>query len=40
MLKEKAERETQYQRMLKHLSNNVVEGIAVINDKSRLSTGL
>ena len=28
MLKENAERETQYQQMINHLSTNVVEGIA------------
>ena len=28
-----AERETQYQQMINHLSTNVVEGIADINDK-------
>ena len=33
MLKENAERETQYQQMINHLSTNVVEGIADINDK-------
>ena len=33
MLKENAERETQYQQMTNHLSTNVVEGIADINDK-------
>ena len=33
MLKENAEREAQYQQMIKHLSTNVVEGIADINDK-------
>ena len=33
MLKENAERETQYQQMINHLSTNVVEGIADINNK-------
>ena len=33
MLKENAERETQYQQMINHLSTNVVEGIADINDE-------
>ena len=33
MLKENAERETQYQQMINHLSTNVAEGIADINDK-------
>ena len=33
MLKENAERETQYQQMIHHLSTNVVDGIADINDK-------
>ena len=33
MPKENAERETQYQQMINHLSTNVVEGIANINDK-------
>ena len=33
MLKENAERETQYQQMIHHLSTNVVDGIADINEK-------
>ena len=33
MLKENAECETQYQHMIDHLSTNVAEGIADINDK-------
>ena len=33
MLKENAERETQYQQMINHLSTNVVEGIADISEK-------
>ena len=33
MLKENAEHEIQYQQMINHLSTNVVEGIADINDK-------
>ena len=34
MLKENAERETQYQQMINHLSTNVVEGIANITISS------
>ena len=33
MLKENAERKTQYQQMINHLSTNVVNGIADINDR-------
>ena len=33
MLKENAERETQYQKMIDHLSTNVAQGIAEINNK-------
>lgn len=33
MLKENAERETQYQQMIDHLSANVADGIADINEK-------
>ena len=33
MLKENAARETQYQQMIDHLSTNVAEGIADINDE-------
>ena len=32
MLKENAERETQYQQMINHLSINAVEGDTVISD--------
>ena len=32
MLKENAERETQYQKMINHLSINAVEGDTVISD--------
>ena len=33
MFKENAERETRYQQMIHHLSTNVVNGIADINDR-------